>query len=266
MKCLMSINPKFMEFSPKDLVELIKENSNYVDGFEVYINIDEENQIDYLKELSHECKKNNLHFQVHGESTLPIKKQKKYFNILNEISDYLKNKINVVIHPITCDTILNSIEATTKYIEDLLSIVDLNKVIISLENLNDYEQEDRLSTAEVLPIIANNDDLYFTYDIGHEIAENGYLTNIDKVFIPKISNVHIHTVNSIYSDGYDHKPIYKDDKYWNDIITSLNFLKINHYKKSIVFEYDLYVCPGENLSQKIISYAKSIEFVAERIK
>lgn len=47
---------------------------------------------------------------------------------------------------------------------------------------------------------------------------------------------------------------------------TITLLKINKYDGPIVFEYDLYACNGENLTDKIIDYAKSIDFVAERLK
>lgn len=266
MKCLMSINHKFMEYSPRELINIIKSNSNYVDGFEIFIDIFDENQVKYLKNISFECKKNNLHLQVHGNSNLDIETQKIYFDMINELSDYLEYKINIVIHPLTDHTKEDSINKTTKYVNDLIEIANLNKVIISLENLNDIDTEDRLSKSEVIPIVANNDNLYFTYDIGHELADYGNLININSSLIPLMSNVHIHTMNFNYSFGFDHKPIYKDDQYWNKIIKGLIFLKSNNYDKSIVFEYDLYACYGDNLTEKIISYAQSIDYIAQRIK
>ena len=73
-------------------------------------------------------------------------------------------------------------------------------------------------------------------------------------------------MNFNYSFGFDHKPIYKNDKYWNELIKGLIFLKINNYEHGIVFEYDLYACYGNDLKEKIVSYAKSIDYVAERLK
>ena len=266
MKCLMSINHKFMKYSPSELIDIIKKYSIYVDGFEIFVNVHDDKEVNYLKKMTFECKKNNLHLQIHGNSSLNINEQESFFSILNEISDYLGYKINVVIHPLTSDSLSKSIEETIIYINKLLKIANLNKIIISLENLNDIDENDRLGKSEVIPIVANNDGVYFTYDIGHEIVNYGQLTNIDSSFISMISNVHIHTMRFDYSGGFDHKPIYKYDKYWNEIIKGLLFLKINNYDGSVVFEYDLYACYGSNLMEKIISYSKSIDYVAERIK
>ena len=75
-----------------------------------------------------------------------------------------------------------------------------------------------------------------------------------------------YTFNSFFSEGYDHKPIFKNDEHWNEIIKGILFLKRNNYDKSIVFEYDLNTCPGNNIKEKIISYCESIDYVSERIK
>lgn len=266
MKCLMSINEKFMKYTPKDLVDLVKENSKYVDGFEIYINASDKNQVDYLKQISFECNKENIYLQIHGDSSLSMEQQQQFLILLNEISDFLGYKINVVLHPITSTSIADSIKVTTIYMAQVIEMADLNKVVISLENLNDYLEEDRLNKEDIIPIIANNEHLYFTYDIGHEISEYGNLTGIDDLLLSRLSNVHIHTINYHYSEGFDHKPIYEHDQCWNKLIKGLTYLKNNHYDKGIVFEYDLYECPGEDLKEKIISYAKSIDYVAERIK
>ena len=37
MKSIMSINRKFMEYSPKDLIEIVKSKSELIDGFEISI-------------------------------------------------------------------------------------------------------------------------------------------------------------------------------------------------------------------------------------
>lgn len=50
----MSINHKFMELNPKDLISLVKDK---IDGFEIAININNNEEVEYLKELALECKK-----------------------------------------------------------------------------------------------------------------------------------------------------------------------------------------------------------------
>ena len=43
MKTIMSINKKFMDLNPNELIKLVNDNSKYVDGYEISINFDDKN-------------------------------------------------------------------------------------------------------------------------------------------------------------------------------------------------------------------------------
>ena len=107
----------------------------------------------------------------------------------------------------------------------------------------------------------NDERLYFTYDMGHEIADYGGITDLDSYMIEEIRNVHIHTNNGIDND---HIPIYRNDRNWDKIIKSLTFLIVNHYKHNIVYEYGLDFCNGDNVEDKIKDYLYSIDLVSEK--
>lgn len=266
MKSIMSINRKFMEYSPKDLIEIVKSKSELIDGFEISINYNDNDELNYLKELAFECSKNNMFFQVHGNSSLDIDTQVSFFKELYSISDELGYKINVVLHSVTGKDNDESIILTTNYLNELSEKIDNSKTIISLENLNDTYDDDRLDLEQITPIAFNNENIYCTYDIGHVIADYGKITDIDENMIPLLTNIHIHTHNGEYSQGFDHKPIFKNDEYWNEIIKGITLLKLYKYDGPIVFEYDLYACPGDTTLDKIYSYIESMEFVTLRIK
>ena len=74
-----------------------------------------------------------------------------------------------------------------------------------------------------------------------------------------ISNIHT-------NDGidYDHLPIYKDDTNWNYITKALTYLIINNYKYNIVYEYDLNMCKGETIEEKVRDYLESIDYVSQK--
>ncbi len=265
MKSLISINRKFMEFSPLELINIIEENSRNVKGFEIAINSNDEIELKYLKDLAFICKKRNFHFQVHGNSGLPLDIQISYLRDLELISDELGYPINVVLHPLNCSSNEESKIQTIIYMDELIKAIDVNKIIISLENLNDFKSNDRLNKEDITSIVLNNENLYMTYDIGHEIIEDGNITDLNPLLIPELSNVHIHTFNNVYDGGYDHKPIYKNDEHWNQLLKAIMFLKLNKYNGCIVFEYDVYACYGDNLKDKIISYCHSIDDVSDRL-
>jgi sugar phosphate isomerase/epimerase len=155
-----------------------------------------------------------------------------------------------------------SINKTVDYISNLLNNIDNEKIIISLENLNDIRGYIRLNKEEIKSTILNDEKIFFTYDIGHEITNYGLITNLDEYMISDIRNVHIHSFDN---KGVDHMPIYKNDIHWNEIIKGILFLKSNDYKYNIVFEYGLEYCKGNNVEEKVIDYLNSIDYVSERI-
>ena len=265
MHSLMSINFKFMEYTPEELIEITKDNK-YMDGFEIYINFSKPEEIAYLHELVNTCKLHNKILQIHGDSSLPMDKQKEYCDMIMKISDILGYRISMVLHSISDEDKSIAIEKTTNYMKEITNYIDTDKIRIGLENLNDIELTDRLDKDEITPIVCNNERLFFTYDIGHEIADYGNVTNILWAMAEQISNVHIHTFDCDYDDGYDHKPIYKDDEHWQNIIKAILYLKSQNYQGNIVFEYDVMECLGETLKDKIKNYADSMDYVAERFK
>lgn len=265
MNSILAINSKFFEIEPDELIKIVKNNSKYTRGFEIYISDFNTEEIKYVFDLASICKRENMIFQVHGNSCLSVQQQQRIFKYLQIISDVLEYKINIVIHSISSNNRSESIELTKKYMTDLTLIADNNKLTISLENLNSVDGIDRLNKEDIIPIITSNEHLYLTYDIGHEIAEYGNPININECLIPIISNVHIHTTDDKFSSTFDHKPIYENNCHLDQIIKTIVFLKTNNYHGNIVFEYDLYQCQGNTVFDKILSYLKSIDFISKKI-
>ena len=260
MNSLISINNKFMDISPKDLVSMIL-NFKYTKGVEVYINPNEEKELKYLEGLVFELRKNSLILQIHGEIELDYATQIKYMNRLERYSDELNMPIIVTFHTLFDDDKSESINKTIDYLSSLYKDIDNNKIIISLENLNDIRGYDRIGKDEIKNTILNDEGIYFTYDIGHEISNFGNITDIDSYLIDDIRNVHLHSIDEV---GNDHKPIYNDDLYWNEIIKAIAFLILCGYKYNIVYEYGIEYCKGNTLEDKVKDYLSSIDLVSER--
>lgn len=259
MKSLISINYKFMSISPKELVSLILE-SKYTKGIEAYININDEKEMKYLDSLTYELKRNNLILQIHGNIQIDLDKQIKYLKILEQYSSYLGYPIVFTLHTIYDKEKNTSLSKTIDYISKLLESVDSNKIVMCLEYLNDTKEYTRLGKEEIRTTILNDEKIYFTYDIGHEIDSYRPVTNLDKYMIEDIRNIHLHST----SKGVDHKPIYKNDSNSNSIVKALTFLKINKYQYNIVYEYALEFCSGNTTKERVIDYLNSIDFVAQR--
>ena len=260
MKSLISVNSKFMVLNPVELVNLILD-SKYTKGIEMCINYESNFQQKYLSDLVFEIKKNNLILQIHGDVTLDFDKQLEYMKELEKYSDYLGYPIVVTLHTIYDENKEESLRKTKEYLENLMDNIDNNKIIIALENLNTTRELFRLGKEEITRTILNNDRLFFTYDIGHEIINYGNIINLDDYMIDEIKNVHIHSFDD---KGNDHKPIYKNDPNWNKVMKGLAFLINNKYQNNIVFEYALEYCRGDNTKEKVIDYLKSIDYVSER--
>lgn len=259
MNSLISINSKFMSVSPNELVKMILD-SKHTKGFEVFFDCDSDIEMKYLDDLMYEIGKNNLILQVHCNSEVSLDKQLDYLKKIESYSDYLGCKLVVTFHSIYDEDKEESSKKTVEYLSSIINGVDNDKLIICLENLNNSIRTDRLEKEYITPIVLNDERLYFTYDIGHEIVEYGNITNINEYMIDEIRNVHLHTSDG---KGISHLPIYKNDINWNNVIKGLVFLINNKYEYSIVYEYDLFFCKGETIKEKIIDYLTSIDFVSE---
>lgn len=259
MKSLISVNSKFMEFSPKDLVEIILKYK-YTKGIEACFDYLDKNEMKYLDDLIYELKKNNLILQIHADSSLDLENQILYMKELEKYSDSLGYPIVVTIHTVYDPDKDNSLKKSIFYLGELVKNIDTSKIIIGLENLNDSKGLDRLEKESIRPMILNDEKIYFTYDIGHELFDYGNIINIDKYLMEDLVNIHLHTHHATK----DHQPIYENDTYWNDIMKGLIFLINNKYTGNIVYEYDLYDCKGNTKLEKLNDYLTSIDLVSEK--
>jgi hypothetical protein len=116
------------------------------------------------------------------------------------------------------------------------------------------DKEYRLKKEDLSKVV-ENEDLFLTYDMGHELEEFGKINYPDNHIFNKIRNIHIHDSN----DGIDHYPIYNSSINFNIILNGIKYLKDNNYKYNIVYEYDLYKCSGDTIIDKVKDYLNSIE-------
>lgn len=260
MKSIISINNLFMDLTPRDLVELIM-NSKYTKGVEANIDANNKYELDYLDKLVFELKKNDLILQVHGDMTLELEKQLEFLKLLEKYADDLNYPIVFTIHSMIDDDSDIALKKTIEYISELINKIGENKIIICLENLNNIDGMTRLGRNDIRKYIINDEKLYFTYDLGHELSDYGNLTDIDEYLQEDIRNIHIHSHDN---QGHDHMPIYRNDLHWNDIMKGLSFLIINHYRFNIVYEYSINYCKGNTLEEKVMDYLDSIDLVSER--
>ena len=257
MKILLSLNFKFMEYTSLELYNLIK-NSNSIKGFEISFDLNKKEEQQYVNELVFICKQHDYILQFHGDSTLTLEEQYKYLDFINDISNELNKRIDIVLHPISGNNFDECVSKTNEYFSNVLNYIYTNsyKINISIENLNtSIPEKIRLSKDYLLPILSNNIDLNFTYDVGHEICEYGNLTDLNPVLLERLTNIHIHTF-----DPYDdHRPIIKSNLNW---VKAIQYLKFINFNNTLVLEYNFYAL-GDNYDERMINYIECAEYINE---
>ena len=127
MISVISINNKFKSISPNEVINKLV-NSRFTKGIEICADPRDEEMMKYMDELVDLCKENNILFQVHGDSSLPLDIQKEYIDRLSNYSDKLGYTINVVLHTLTRETVEESLHDSQEYFGELLDYRDKNKI------------------------------------------------------------------------------------------------------------------------------------------
>lgn len=259
MNILLSINKKFFEKTPEELVKLIKkyDNKKIIKGFEMYINFEEENERNYMREICKLCKKESYIFQIHGMDC-NYSNQFEYLDFVNELTTIIQKDINILMHPVSEENIEKSILETEKYFKEIINYIEKKKynINVGIENLN-YKRIERLNKNNIVPILKKIDNLNFTYDMGHVIIDDVEITGLDGSVVNKINNVHMHT----FKEKEDHHPIGLSNDVSPKWEKCLQYLKNIQYDKSMVLEYNFYIL-GSNYEERLTNYIKS----ANRVK
>lgn len=258
MELLLYIDNKILGISPDNLINNIL--STGIKGFEVSFDIFSYIEANYLKRLAELCKKNKLKLQVHAHIHDNIEKQLDFYQ---EVSIIYGNNINIVNHPVSSENIYLAQEQTNILFSKILNYIYIKQynLLISIENLSSRVNTIRLSKKLLLPILSNNEDLYFTYNIGNEIKDYGKIIDLQKLFIERLNNVHIYT----FDLKSNHKAITKNDPIKMNIIKGLTYLKQNDYNGTLVLDYDFSLF-GDNNEQRLKEYIESAKFILEYIK
>ena len=257
-KIFLSINNNFFQVKPELLINLIKkyDKNNLIYGFEVATGKEDEK---YVKEFASEAHKKGYRINLHS---LPFKDKKEiedYLKFAVEISKIMKEKVNIVYHPEECSNFIESIQKTEEMIKQIYKIINDNNysryIELSIENLNILNDNIRLKKEDLLEILKKENQLKFTYDIGHETVDNIKTNELNELLQKRLNNIHIHA----HEGKIDHYPI----KDFSKEIEITNLLKKYGKRNRIVMEYSLDYIEGSNLEEKIknyISYAKEIKF------
>ena len=260
MKILLSINYKIFDESPDTLIKKI-DGIKEISGFEVHIDMNNGYERDYLRRLAHLCNEKDLILQIHSSITeddeiIP------HIDYYHEIETIYNKPINMVNHPLGSDNIYLAQEKTNILFSKILNYIyeHCYRINVSIENLNSMRGIMRLSKDYLIPILSNNQDLFFTYDIGHEIMEYGKLVDLNDLFIERIVNVHIHT----FEAEEEHLPIKEDSPNKLMWVKAINYLRQIGYDGAITLEYDMNKI-GNNFDEKIDGFIEEAKFMYQYI-
>lgn len=255
MKILLSLNYRHFKITPNEIISLLKkyDNNNIIKGFEVSIKYD--NDLVYLEQLAGICKNKGYLLRLHAPTLININKYEKYFDFVNKIAQTYENYLNVVFHPINSESIEKSISETVRYLKHIYEYIEVkkyNKIIISIENLNDINGLERIKKENIEDILKKFKKLKFTYDIGHELIDNKFVSNLSNLLLERLNNIHIH----IYNGNRDHYPILEKNKKSTKVLMALEKIKNKGYNDVIVAEYALDYIEGNDFNTKMINYIR----------
>lgn len=263
MKLLLALNYKFMEMDLFRLMKLIEEHDieHVVDGYEIMVDCKKKEHMAYLENLVHLAKEKGFILQVHSSSYDDLEVQKRFLDEVEHLALFLDRKIHIVYHPFGGTTEESALEKTNHLLAELLIYCYQKKyhLILSLENLEHRVGSVRLDKEEIVPVLYNNIDLHYTYDLGHELRDYGNITDVDHLLLERLNNVHLFRNEREIT----HLPLTDGDIDKEKWVKSLLYLKQSGYQGSVVLEYDFYQMEGETFEEKIISYLKHASFIKE---
>jgi sugar phosphate isomerase/epimerase len=245
---LASVNYKFLHTPVDELAKLMR---GRVDGIELHAGFPGATETDMAKKLARSMHNNQMLFQIHADSNLDIDGQKRFLAEVSSYPRYLDENLKVTLHPIYDDDKELSIVKTIKFFNELLPFAKEHGITLCVENLNDLGDKKRLRLADIEKILEALPELKFTYDIGHAIWNGEEKIRESSVLFERLWNMHVHSIDS----EDDHRPIYADGKHYDEILDHINMaLKSANASKTIVLEYNLFVCKGETEREKIIDF------------
>lgn len=256
MNLLLYLDKNIFSITPRDLVEKVKKHK-YIKGFEVCIDISSKEEQNYLKEIASLAKKNKLLLQVHAHIVDQMLEELVFYN---EVASTYGSTLNVVNHPLASENIYLAQEKTNLLFSKILNTIYDNqfKLTVSIENLSSRANTVRLSKKLLLPILSNNEDLYFTYNIGNEIRDYGKITDVDHLFLNRLNSVHIYS----YDYKNIHKPIVKNDEHIESFVKAMSFLKQSGFKGNLVLDYD-FTLLGDSDKKRLDNYLSNAKFISE---
>lgn len=262
MKFLMSLHALSQHWEAQFFARIIDkiDPQHIIDGFEINGNPEDAYDCDYMITLAHLMKNYNRTLQFHSHFELhhhynDLEYLNKILIFYHDISLILNHTVNLVLHPVDSYDTEIAISRTHKFLNNLSLLKKIHNfnLTFSLENLNNTYQHQRLNTKSLRTLIENHPDIYFCWDIGHEVSEGICDYQLKKTMRQALNNVHIH---DIYSK--DHYPFTYG---MTDYKRSIDYLNSTNYKGSLVTEINLAYLSGNSLLEKFRCYTDNINLL-----
>lgn len=261
-KVILSIYEKALEgMNIETVFDIVNLYGNKeIDGIEL-----NSSNLETVKKCATLCKKNGLVFRCH----FPLIKLTeseiiKYLNSVSNVAKELRYDINIVVHTLVDeDNMKENIIESQMYFEKILEYVQKYKlhVIISAENLSSIGGVKRINVKKIDEILKINDNLKFTYDIGHDLYDNKTPSVLSSLQKERINNVHLHSVTK----NEDHHVIQENSNDLDKIIEAIKQLKDIGYTGPIVLEYAIKYLEGKRTEEKMINFVKSFNFFKNKV-
>ena len=260
MKLLLSVNKKFYEVNMKGIFDLIdkKDLDHAIGGIELYIDTLKEYEVEMAVLIAKKLKERKMKLQIHATKLeKDVLKQYEYLKLYHKLSQIMEEKILVVYHPFEEKDKETEIYLTSIAMKRLNMHIEDRKynLKLTLENLDDMGEMKRLKLEDVYNIAKKIPNVGLTYDIGHEVVEGRCKYELDKKYIGRIKNIHLHDISLT---GVPHYPFYAKKTQIKKVI---KLLKEIDYKGNIVLEIALDYLRGNTYEEKLEEYLNEFIYV-----
>lgn len=265
MNLFLSLNKKFLSYSPNDLINKIIEfdiNKN-VKGIELCLDISRQNEYDYVLQLVKACNASNFKFQMHAIDfdTFELSHIFKLLDIYGSIASFLHYPFNLTIHPLSKlnsdnDNDKRDTEHNIHIFYEMMNYVKFKKynIDILIENLNILNNDIRDNIFEVQTIVSNVNSLHITWDIGHQIFDGINDLFVQNNFMAITHNIHLHDINATF----DHSPF---DYHKVDLSKVFGYLNSRYYDFPIVIEIGIDCFYANSFEGKFKKYIEHLDYI-----
>jgi sugar phosphate isomerase/epimerase len=238
----LSITEKFLTQGVDYFYSLV--DKNVVDGLD--INVRSLETLNSFKEAKHF---GGLNYSIHSDllSCCDSRFQNSYLDFLK-----YQNTLNVTVHPSLDGHKIKNLNT----LASLLTSLDTanNGINFSLENVNNYADNVRPNKYGVEFLLHYLPNLFFTFDVGHNLLCGSRDYNLDTGLKEKTKVLHIHDI----VNNVDHYP-FCNSTFCLDSFKSSNLL--TDFDGVVVFELAFDYLKGDSLKEKMRSFNESVEMV-----